>query len=487
MHAIIRQLRASDEGIGRIFLDLTTSLDLAEAPPMGILRVECEIAWRLLACPDLKTVPVVFRHDGVVLALSPDDVTRIFAARSKAASREVRLHIARETTARPNIAPSVPTDQPSTGLGMRTRAGLRRVARAGLARMPAPMREDMRAILLHSRQLLRTAVTRGTRPSAARTCRSEILPTLRMVVHPGPGDVLWTAGLYSNCVPLRTVAELRARTGLRVVATCLDLIRVTHPQFNPQNMAPELFQGDAVALLDAADLVLAISEASRRDLLAFAERTGRAAPPIQVLQLGIDFAARQVRSAADLPAVPHDFPPRRFALAVGTVEPRKNYALLVRVWERLAADPAFPLDLVIVGGPGYGADESVALIERSSLFGSRILWLESCPDAMLYRLYQTCHFVLCPSFAEGWGLPVAEALSLGRHVIASNRGAMPETGQGLAKLLDPEDEASWLAAIAEAAAAPRRTVAPANSPSWDAAAASVAEALRPLMKTDRAA
>ena len=454
---------------------------------MGILRVEGEIACRLLACPGLRAVPVVFREDGVLLALSPDDVTRIFAARSKAASQEARLRIAREPTASPNIAPSVPAGQLSTILGARIRAGLRRAARAGLARMPAPMREDMRAILLHSRQILRTAVTRGTRPSAGRTCHSGILPTLRMVVHTGPGDVLWTAGLYSNFVPLRTIAELRARTGLRVVATCLDLIRVTHPQFNPRDMARELFHGDAVALLDASDLVLAISEASRRELLGFAKRAGRVAPPIQVLQLGIDFAAREMRPAADPPAAPHGFPPHRFALAVGTVEPRKNYALLVRVWERLAADPAFQLDLVIVGGPGYGAEECVAQVERSPVFGSRIRWLESCPDAMLRHLYEACHFVLCPSFTEGWGLPVAEALSFGRHVIASNRGAIPEAAQGLAQLLDPEDEAGWLAAIAAAAAAPRKTVVPANPRSWEAAAASVAAALRPLMKTDHAA
>jgi glycosyltransferase involved in cell wall biosynthesis len=307
-----------------------------------------------------------------------------------------------------------------------------------------------------------------------------------MVVHPGPGDVLWTAGLYSNCVPLRAIAELRARTGLRVVATCFDLIRVTHPQFNPPDMATELFQGEAVALLDAADLLLAISEDSRRELLTLAEHTGRPAPPVQVLRLGVDFAARKAQAVADPPMVPHDFPPDRFALAVGTVEPRKNYGLLVRAWEHLAADSSFPLDLVIVGRPGHGVDASVAEIERSPLFGRRILWLENCPDAMLRRLYEACHFVLCPSFAEGWGLPVGEALSFGRHVIAADRGALPEAGRGLARLLDPQDEESWRLAIAEAAAAPRRSVTAVDLPTWEAAAATVADALRPFMKTSHA-
>jgi glycosyltransferase involved in cell wall biosynthesis len=106
---------------------------------------------------------------------------------------------------------------------------------------------------------------------------------------------------------------------------------------------------------------------------------------------------------------------------------------------------------------------------------------------MLRQLYEQCHFVLYPSFMEGWGLPVTEALSLGRHVIASDQGALPEAGLGLAHLLHPADEAGWAAAIAEAAAAPRRTNVPPNSPTWDEAATSVAAALRRCTSLARAA
>jgi glycosyltransferase involved in cell wall biosynthesis len=479
MFAINSQRRGSGGGMPRLFVDLTTSLALAEMPPIGILRVEEEIGNRLLESFHRGAIPVVFRDDGRMMALSPVNVARIFAARSKAGSQETHLRT-RDTRGTP--AATVSPGRPR--LKTRAIAGLRRAARAGVARMPVPVRDDMRAILIHSGQIVRKAIYGAATPRQGARIHAEITSDLRMAVHPGPGDVLWTAGLYSNCVPLRAIAELRARTGLRVVATCFDLIRVTHPQFNPLDMATELFQGDAVALLDAADLVLAISEDSRRELLTLAERTGRRAPPVQVVRLGVDFGARKAQAAADPPVVPQDFPPDRFALAVGTVEPRKNYGLLVRAWERLAADSSFPLDLVIVGRPGYGADASVAEIERSSLFGRRILWLENCSDAMLRRLYKTCHLVLCPSFAEGWGLPVAEALSFGRHVIAADRGALPEAGQGLAQLLDPQDEESWRLAIAAAAAAPRRSVIAVNLPTWEAAAATVADALRPFMQTN---
>jgi glycosyltransferase involved in cell wall biosynthesis len=238
---------------------------------------------------------------------------------------------------------------------------------------------------------------------------------------------------------------------------------------------------DAVPLLDASDLVLAISEWTRHELLAFAARLGREPPAVQVLRIGSDLPVRGVRSEFQAsPPLLQDLTRRRFALAVGTVEPRKNYGLLVRAWECLAADPIFSLDLIIVGRLGFEAEDSAVEIERSPLFGSRILWLESCPDAILRALYEACHFLLYPSFAEGWGLPVVEALSLGRYVIASNRGALMEASHGLGQLFDPDDEESWKAAIARAAARPRVEVALVEPPLWDEAAAVVKERLQML-------
>jgi glycosyltransferase involved in cell wall biosynthesis len=485
-----------DAAMPRLFVDVTTSLMLAGEPPIGISRVEGEIARRLLRSSDLHPIPVVFRKDGLLLALAPEQVARIFLSRH-VGSEEIRLRTP-DISAAAAEAPAEPPPRQSPAPRSKL---LRRVARACLARMPDAVREDVRIILIHARQIARTLFY-GRRGSAVRprrdsapahptyipAVRDEILPTLRIVVHPRPGDVLWTAGLYSNFVPLRTIGEMRARTGLRVVATSYDLIRVTHPHFNAPNMAAGLFAADAIALLDASDLVLAISEWTRRELLAFAARSGRAAPAVQLMALGCDIAARGTRIGLGAPSgLLQDLLRRRFALAIGTVERRKNYELLLRVWERLAADPSFTLDLVIVGRLGFGAEDSASAIERSPLFGSRILWLERCPDDALVRLYEACHLVLCPSFAEGWGLPITEALYLGRQVIASDRGAMIEACLGRGRLLDPEDDESWTAAIAEAAAAPRLEVALPDPPRWDAAAAGVEQQLRRLLAEREAA
>jgi glycosyltransferase involved in cell wall biosynthesis len=311
--------------------------------------------------------------------------------------------------------------------------------------------------------------------------RDQIIPELRAVVHPCKEDIFWTAGLYSNFVPLQTLGfvplqtlgEIRKKTGLKVVTTFYDLIRVTHPQFNPASMSADWFAADAIAMLDNSDLVFAISNWSRSQLLEFAKQVGRPAPEVVAIPLGCDLSTRERPTA-----LVSNLLQRRFALSVGTIEPRKNYALLLSIWEKLCDNPAFQMDLAIVGRPG--GESSVAEITNSPLFNRRIHWWRHCTDATLRQLYESCHLFVYPSFVEGWGLPVTEALALGCPVMASARGAIPEASYGLAQLLDPSDEKAWTEAISTAARKRRGGKILEKPPTWDAAAAAVANRLAQL-------
>ena len=463
----------------RVFVDVTTSLMLAGQTRIGISRVEGELARRLISTSQFNAIPVVFRPDGLIMALSPEQADRIFNATPIF-----------EVQPSADMSLSMGPGEPGSALGARVRlvmtGAVRRVSRAAIARMPASVRDDVRAILIHMRQIARSVLYRDKAPDIpappSTPLRDEILPGLRAIVHPRHGDVLWTAGLYSNFVPLRTIAEIRKRTGLRVATTCYDLIRVTYPQYNPPSMDADLFAADAVAMLDSSDLVFAISDWSRRELVAFATKVGRPAPETKVIQLGSDLSELrpQTDSAADLPFGLSD---RRFALAVGTVEPRKNYGLLLRVWERLSKDPRFPLDLVIVGRSGFDSEASVLELIGSPLLGHRIHWLRDSSDDTLRHLYRASDVLVYPTFVEGWGLPVTEALSFGCPVIASDRGAIPEAGHGLAQLLDPYDEEKWTKAIAQVGARRRAETLLKNPPTWEGAAAQVEEQLMRLMKS----
>ncbi|MCU0226578.1 MAG: glycosyltransferase family 4 protein [Bryobacterales bacterium] len=119
-------------------------------------------------------------------------------------------------------------------------------------------------------------------------------------------------------------------------------------------------------------------------------------------------------------------------LFVGGIQKRKNVVGLIRAFAALPA----PWQLVLVGDRGYGWEEAeMAIAESPSR--DRIRQLGYCDDATLRRLYQTSSLLAFPSFDEGFGLPVLEAMGWGLPVLSSNRSSIPEVAGDAALLVDP--------------------------------------------------
>jgi hypothetical protein len=148
----------------------------------------------------------------------------------------------------------------------------------------------------------------------------------------------------------------------------------------------------------------------------------------RVIKLGADFAAPL--SAGEADAVATSFPELaglRYLLSVGTIEPRKNHALLLEAFDRLAPKDA---GLVIVGRKGWMADDVLASLTGHPDFGKRVFWLTALDDRALLALYRNAYASVLPSHYEGYGLPVVEALSQGCVTIASDAGSLPEIAAG---------------------------------------------------------
>jgi hypothetical protein len=329
----------------RVFVDITTSLMLAGQQSTSLSRVEGEVAGRLLSS-NLNFIPVVFRNDGLLFALSPAQVALIFSFKPAAGSQG--NHPSKQASLTPSAkrAAALITDrkaplQPSlpTRLRLVATATLRYAAAALVARASDTVRQDARAILIHFRRIVRSIIY-GHPGSATSTPVSSILPTLQMVVYPRSGDVLWTAGLFGDFVPLRRIGEMRARSGLRVVTCC----GVTHRQPSLSNMGDELFTADAVALLDASDLVLAICERTRHELLALAARSGRKPPTVQVLQVG-----EGLRRLLDL----DDEESPKATIADTRTWPKLTIpGLDAPLWDELAATVKKPLQMLLADTDG---------------------------------------------------------------------------------------------------------------------------------------
>ena len=135
-----------------------------------------------------------------------------------------------------------------------------------------------------------------------------------------------------------------------------------------------------------------------------------------------------------------------YFIAIGQVERRKNLLLLAQVWRRLGETGAAPR-LLIAGAPG---DASQALARELDAWDPDrrcVALLERLTTPQLRSLLAGATALLAPSLAEGFGLPVAEALALGTPVIASDIPAHREVGGGHAVYLPPDDPEAWLAVL----------------------------------------
>ena len=160
-----------------------------------------------------------------------------------------------------------------------------------------------------------------------------------------------------------------------------------------------------------ADLVVANSDFTRDELLRL--RPDFPAERLRVVPCGVDAAEEAAETA---------LPRERRLLFVGSLEPRKNLKNLVRALELLAAK-GMRVPLLLAGPAGWkNGDESGLL--RSSPVAEDVRRLGFVDDAELRRLYATSAALVLPSFYEGFGLPVLEALALGTPVLATKGSAM---------------------------------------------------------------
>jgi glycosyltransferase involved in cell wall biosynthesis len=134
---------------------------------------------------------------------------------------------------------------------------------------------------------------------------------------------------------------------------------------------------------------------------------------------------------------PADDLPERFVLAVGTLEPRKNLPRLVEAYRGLPAHVRAGTPLLVAGRVGWEAGETLTALKAAD---AQILGRVS--DARLAALYAHCTVFAYPSLAEGFGLPVLEAMQAGAAVLTSDVSSLPEVGGDAVEYADPTDVAS---------------------------------------------
>ncbi len=172
-----------------------------------------------------------------------------------------------------------------------------------------------------------------------------------------------------------------------------------------------------------------------RNLLGAPER------PVAVLPIGVDEGL--VSHAAALPSTVDDGRP--YFVVLGTIEPRKNHLLLLHLWRELSETmPASEIPrLLVIGRRGWENESVFRMLDRCDTLKPHVVEMNSVGDEQLWPLLRKARAMLFPSFVEGWGMPMVEALALGVPVIASDIPAFREAGAGIPDLLSPLDGGAW--------------------------------------------
>lgn len=232
--------------------------------------------------------------------------------------------------------------------------------------------------------------------------------------------------------------------GIPTLLTVHDLSFAHYPEVFPQPLVRYLNTVVPWSVARATH-ILADSQATMADLVTLWQ-----VPPqkVTVLYSGVDARFRPVEKGEEITAVRRQYHlgDAPYILTVGTVQPRKNYQMLIRAFAPLAQ--AFPHHLVIAGGKGWLYDEMMAEVTRQGLNG-RIHFTGFVADADLPALYSGASLYVFPSLYEGFGLPILEAMGCGVPVITSNASSLPEVAGEAAVQLDPQDEPGWTAVMGQ--------------------------------------
>jgi glycosyltransferase involved in cell wall biosynthesis len=287
----------------------------------------------------------------------------------------------------------------------------------------------------------------------------------RLKAHPGPPIYLIVS--HHHLSRAHWIDYIRRAYAARTVCFLHDLIPIDYPEF----VEPAKEQDHRQMLqtiVRCFDAVIVNSRTTAEHFRHFLARSGAKSeglPKIHVALPGV--------RAFPAPSSVHASPAQAlvpYFVIIGTIEPKKNHLLLLNLWSRLTTFMPSPPRLLVIGARGWENEQAVDMLERSYRLQGLVEEHNHLSDSAIGALLKDARAVLLPSFVEGFGLPLAEALASGVPVICSDIPAFREVGRDVPEFLDPLDMLAWREAVTDycAPASPRRAAQLRRLPSWQA-------------------
>lgn len=219
---------------------------------------------------------------------------------------------------------------------------------------------------------------------------------------------------------------------IKIVYTLYDLSFLEFPEYTTEENRLACFRGVFNASINA-DHIIAISHHTRSHFLStFVHYPSDC--------ISVCYPASRFNFNETIASQPRlsTLASGKFWLNVGTLEPRKNQKLLLKAYATLPKNIISEMPLVFAGGHGWMLEDFESLINELNLQDHVILLGYSTEEELAW-LYQNCFCLVYPSFFEGFGLPVLEAMSAGSVVISSEVSSLPEIVGEAGILIDPNN------------------------------------------------
>jgi tetratricopeptide (TPR) repeat protein/glycosyltransferase involved in cell wall biosynthesis len=263
------------------------------------------------------------------------------------------------------------------------------------------------------------------------------------------GTSWWQRNYFLNLRLAQSISQIR------YVPFIHDLIPIVTPEYCAVDLRRDFISWIA-GVFHHTKYFFANSRATKADLEAVAAKLDAEVGEVAVVPLNADFRHSVEALSSELPPEDpayflqmHELKKRNYVLCVATVEARKNHAAAFAVWLRLIKKYGVRNvpKLVCVGKDGWLNDHVYHMLRASEILSSQVVMLQNVSDPALAALYKNCLCTLYPTFYEGWGLPVTEALCYGKIPVTAKVSSLPEAGGDFAEYFDIGSENELFAKI----------------------------------------
>ncbi len=247
---------------------------------------------------------------------------------------------------------------------------------------------------------------------------------------------------------------LRETTGAELFFYLHDIIPIDYPEYFSNLQGDVIHQGRVRVMARHSTTLLVNSAHTAQRFSDYCRQQELPTPQQAILKIGVEDHIIEA-AAQPLQPLPQQIAEKLngapFFICVGTIEPRKNHLLLLHLWRSLsdareACGKVCP-KLVIIGRRGWENENIIDLLDRSHQIRKHVIELNGLSDPEMITLIRHARALLMPSFEEGWGIPLAEALTLKTPALCSDIPALRECGQNYPTYLDPLDGLGWRTAI----------------------------------------